>query len=276
MEDENKTTEFHITHGVFDLICKDIREKIAQESKKEGVHGIGVLTDRYCEEELLTHPLKTLEQRMKIAESLEGVDFVFPLNEITKMQEEAEKAYLEYKRREEENKRRKRYKVGFVIGSFDVFHSGHLENINEAKQICERLFIVLKSDERIIKNKGKIPQQSTAERAEILKCLKQVENVLYMDIDTTREDVLEEVMKMAGNIEKSDIVAIFGSDLKEKEEPHTKVEWKDINVEFTYRDPNKMGVISSSNYQEKCIESGGIETIEGIEKSALGDLDEER
>ena len=56
----------------------------------------------------------------------------------------------------EENKKReeaKKYKVGFVIGSFDVFHAGHLENLTLAKEMCEKLVVVLKTDERIQKNK---------------------------------------------------------------------------------------------------------------------------
>ena len=273
---DNEENKFYFTHGMFDLICKDIREKIAKESGKEGVYGIGVLTDRYCEEELMTHPLKNLEQRMKIAQSLEGVDFVFPLDDLSKKWEEAEKAFQEYKRQEDEKRKRKQYKVGFIIGSFDVFHSGHLENIEMAKDLCEKLFVVLKSDERIIQKKGKIPQQSTAERAAILKCLKQVEEVLYMDIDTTREDVLQDVIRVAGNVEKKDIVAIFGSDLKEKEEEHENEEWKEINVVYTYRDPNKMKTISSTHYQDMCRQNGGIQKIETIEKDALGDDIEEQ
>lgn len=148
-----------------------------------------------------------------------------------------------------------------------MFHSGHLENIELAKQYCDKLYVVLKTDERIIRNKRKVPQQSTSERAAILKSLKQIDDVLYMDIDTTREDVINDILRVCPAVEKRKIVAIFGSDLKQKETEHID-EWKGINILFTDRDPKKMETVSSSHYQSEVMKNGGLHRFEDIEEEA--------
>lgn len=266
MKEESK--EYHYTVGLYDIICRYIREKISEGAKQEGAYGIGVFSDRYCEEVLMSRPLKNLKQRMEIAKSFEGVDFVFEVDEKDKVEEEAEKAYQRFKQKQEDERKQKQYKVGFIIGSFDVFHSGHLENINIAKQLCDKLYVVLKTDERILNNKEKVTQQSTAERAAILKCIKQIENIIYMDLDTTRSDIIEDIVKISGGTNKKDIVAVFGSDLQEKEEPFIAKDWKDINVVFTNRDPENMKIVSSTYYEGKCQDNGKIEILENREEEA--------
>ena len=167
----------------------------------------------------------------------------------------------------------KKYKAGFIIGSFDVFHSGHLENIQLASQFCNTLYIVLKTDERIIEKKHKVPKQSTAERAAILKGLKLVKDVLYMDLDSTRQDVIDDIIQAYERahdeqIELQDIVGIFGEDLKEKEEAHLD-EWQGIEIVFTPRPPEKMASISSTRYQREIDENGGLSVFESAEDNAL-------
>ena len=212
----------------------------------------------------MTYPMKSVKERMKIVESIEGVNFVFEVNTNNqeRIDELAKQAYLEYQEQIELERKSKKYKVGFVIGSFDLFHAGHLENLQLAKAQCDNLVVVLKSDERIMKNKNKIPRQPFSERMEVLKCIKIVDKVLCMDVDTERGDIIEDILGEYPDIQKSDIVAIFGSDLEEKERPHTEDAWKDINVIFTYRAPEKMKIVSSSSYQKKCDEKGGIGVLE--------------
>lgn len=267
MED-NPMKEYHVTMGVYDVLSKDIRERTKTEGKKEGFYGIGILTDDYCEDTLSTKPLKTTKARMEIAQSIEGVDFVFPVEHLSNIELVAEEAFEEFKQRREDIEKIMKYDVGFIIGSFDMFHNGHLENINLAKACCKRLFVVLKTDERILKNKRKVPQQNTAERAAILKSLKQIEDVLYMDVETTRTDVLQDVMSASGISDKGKIAAIFGSDLRGKEEKHAN-EWEGINIIFTRRDPEKMKTVSSTNYEVMCVANGGLKRLEDIERTAL-------
>ena len=86
-----------------------------------------------------------------------------------------------------------------------------------------------------------------------------------MDIDTTRKDIIDDVMKLYGDLEPSNIVAIFGSDLKEKEQQRITTDWANINVRFSDRDPEKMKTVSSSNYQRICDSNGGLEKLERVE-----------
>ena len=271
MSEELNKKEFDYTIGIFDVICRDIRKKIKEQTQSEGVYGLGVYTDRYCENELMTLPMKTTEERMNIARYFEGVNFVFPVDsrDEQKIEDAARSAYLNYIEEQKKKNEDKKYKAGFVIGSFDVFHAGHLENLMLAKEMCENLVVVLKTDERIFKNKHKVPKQSTAERASILSMLKIIDKITYMDIDTTRRDVVEDVKSKYKEIQSKDIVAIFGSDLQEKEEPYIDKDWKDINVVFTNRDPQKMKIVSSSNYQRECDLKGGIENLEKKESESI-------
>ncbi|MBQ7411077.1 MAG: adenylyltransferase/cytidyltransferase family protein [Clostridia bacterium] len=270
MEEENGRFGYNV--GVYDLVCRTIRQKVEEEAGKEGPYGIGVYTSEFCEEVLMTAPMKTLEERMAIAKSFNDVDFVFSVNTNNRQEVEAlaVKAYEEYLLRKKAAEEPKKYKVGFVIGSFDVFHAGHLENIMMAKEMCERVFVVLKTDERIFLKKNKMPRQTTAERAAVLKFLKPVEDVLYMDIDTTRKDVIADVLQHCDpNIDKKEIVAIFGSDLQAKEEQYIGTDWADISVAFTERNPEKMKTVSSTHYQKICDARGGLKVLESFEEQTI-------
>lgn len=268
---DKQPEDFNYTVGIYDVICRYIRKKVEDEAGKKGTYGIGVYTDRFCEEELMTRPMKRLDERMKIAKCFKGVDFVFSVDDKDpkRIQEIAEAAYMKHLEESKKKEKTKKYKVGFVIGSFDVFHAGHLENLMLAKAMCEKLVVVLKTDERIIKNKNKHPRQSTAERVAVLRFMKLIDNILYMDMDTTRKDIIDDVMGLYEKIEAKDIVAIFGSDLQEKEGKYISTDWADINVVFTDREPEKMKVVSSSNYQKICDENGGIKNLEKVEEKHL-------
>ena len=76
MEEKRKYT---YVKGIFDVITKEVREKIKM-SKEEGKPlGIGVFSDEYCEDTIFTKPTKELEHRLSVAEGFSGVDFVFPI-----------------------------------------------------------------------------------------------------------------------------------------------------------------------------------------------------
>lgn len=264
-----KKIDFSI--GIYDDISENIKSKIKRESQKCEIYGVGIYSDSIVIENFKTYPMKNAEERITQVKALKDVDFVFSVSDRDpkKVQEVAENAYRAYM---EENKKReeaKKYKVGFVIGSFDVFHAGHLENLTLAKEMCEKLVVVLKTDERIQKNKNKKPRQSTAERAEVLRFMKIIDQILYMDIDTTRKDIISDVIGLYKDVEPKDIVAVFGSDLQEKEAKYIPTDWSEINVVFTNREPEKMKIVSSSHYQKECDAHGGIKSLEEIEEKNL-------
>ena len=277
MEEKRKYTYIK---GIFDVITKEVREKIKM-SKEEGKPlGIGVFSDEYCEDTVFTKPSKELEHRLSVAEGFSGVDFVFPIQLGEQIDEIAEKAYNEYLIKAEELTFKKEFKAGIVIGSYDLLHGGHIENIKLASQFSERLYAVVKTDERILANKNKVPMQNTTERANNVKLLKLVSGVTYMDIDSTREDVIKDVIEMykedfGEEIKESEIVAIFGEDLKEKEEEH-KSEWGSVSLRFTPRPVEKMQKISSSSYQRKIKEDGGIKLYEARENSSVSSCKDEQ
>lgn len=278
MEEKRKYT---YVKGIFDVITKEVREKIKM-SKEEGKPlGIGVFSDEYCEDTIFTKPTKELEHRLSVAEGFSGVDFVFPIQLGERIDEIAENAYNEYLVRiKAATSKKEEFKAGIVIGSYDLLHAGHIENIKLASEFCERLYAVVKTDERILANKNKIPMQNTTERANNVKLLKSVSGVTYMDLDSTREDIVKDVIEMykeetGKEISESEIVAVFGEDLKEKEEIHKK-EWGDVSLRFTSRPVEKMKKVSSSSYQKKIKDAGGIEVYEARENNSVGSYKDEQ
>ena len=49
--------------------------------------------------------------------------------------------------------KRKKYKVGFTNGCFDILHKGHINYLEESK-LCDKLIIAINSDSSV-KNKRK-------------------------------------------------------------------------------------------------------------------------
>lgn len=242
--------EFGFSIGIFDILTKKIRQSIEEEAKKYSCYALGIYTDDFIENELKTDCLKNLEDRMQIANQIEGVSFTFPIDgrEVTQITKLVQEQYMKYLDAKEEEQNQK-YDVGFVIGTYDLFHAGHLENILLAKKQSKKLAAVIKTDERVLKNKNKMPVQNTAERAKVIAALKPIDHVFFMDIDSTRADVINEVCEYYG-VNREDIAMFLGSDLKEKESKH-KDELEGINLIFTDRDEDKMKVVSSSYYQEQ-------------------------
>lgn len=278
MEEKRKYTYIK---GIFDVITKEVREKIKMSKEEWKPLGIGVFSDEYCEDTIFTKPSKELEHRLSVAEGFSGVDFVFPIQLGECIDEIAENAYNEYLVRiKAATSKKEEFKAGIVIGSYDLLHAGHIENIKLASEFCERLYAVVKTDERILANKNKIPMQNTTERANNVKLLKSVSGVTYMDLDSTREDIVKDVIEMykeetGKEISESEIVAVFGEDLKEKEEIHKK-EWGDVSLRFTSRPVEKMKKVSSSSYQKKIKEAGGIEVYEARENNSVGSYKDEQ
>lgn len=72
----------------------------------------------------------------------------------------------------------KKYKVGYTQGVFDMFHIGHLNLINNAKKYCDYLIVGVNADELVKEYKHKTPVIPEAERAEIVRNLKAVDDVV--------------------------------------------------------------------------------------------------
>ncbi|MBL52198.1 MAG: glycerol-3-phosphate cytidylyltransferase [Candidatus Marinimicrobia bacterium] len=76
-----------------------------------------------------------------------------------------------------DNNKREKYKLGYTTGVFDLFHIGHLKLLKRAKNKCEKLIVGVTIDE-LVSYKHKEPVISFADRAEIVKSIEYVDNVV--------------------------------------------------------------------------------------------------
>lgn len=65
-----------------------------------------------------------------------------------------------------------------VGGVFDILHVGHIHFLSQAKQLGDELIVIVAHDETVLKKKGRPPINSMYERAELLKALRMVDEVV--------------------------------------------------------------------------------------------------
>lgn len=80
----------------------------------------------------------------------------------------------------------KAYHVGLLMGVFDLFHIGHLNLIRRAKAQCRFLRIGVLSDKVVHEFKQIYPIIPQEERMEILRALRDVDEVVLLE---TKEEV---------------------------------------------------------------------------------------
>lgn len=75
----------------------------------------------------------------------------------------------------------KKYKIGYTQGVFDMFHIGHLNLINRAKEQCDYLIVGVNSDDLVKTYKKKETVIKEQKRAEIVRNLKAVDECIIVD-----------------------------------------------------------------------------------------------
>ena len=68
--------------------------------------------------------------------------------------------------------------IGYTTGVFDMFHVGHLNLIRRARENCDRLIVGVSTDEVVEQYKGHHPIVPYAERVEIVKAIRYVDEVV--------------------------------------------------------------------------------------------------
>ena len=81
--------------------------------------------------------------------------------------------------------KKKKLKIGFTNGCFDLLHPGHIHLIHEAKKKCDKLILALNSDQSVQALKGPTrPLQNQDARAYVLTSLADISAIVIFDEET--------------------------------------------------------------------------------------------
>lgn len=75
----------------------------------------------------------------------------------------------------------KKYKIGYTQGVYDMFHIGHLNLLNHAKEYCDILIVGVNSDALVQSYKHKTPVISQEERRIIIENIKAVDRCIIAE-----------------------------------------------------------------------------------------------
>jgi cytidyltransferase-like protein len=124
----------------------------------------------------------------------------------------------------------KKYKVILISGGFDPIHKGHIECINNAKELADQVWIGLNNDEWLRRKKGRSFMNEN-ERAFIMDNLKNVDWVYVMNpkdhLDNTAIDFIEvsrrKFIKENGDLPRGVMAFGNGGDRTETTTPENSV-----------------------------------------------------
>lgn len=75
----------------------------------------------------------------------------------------------------------KEFHIGYTQGTFDMFHVGHLNLLNQAKEYCDYLIVGVNSDELVEEYKHKTPVIQAEARRFIVENIKAVDMCVIAD-----------------------------------------------------------------------------------------------
>ncbi|WP_208614637.1 adenylyltransferase/cytidyltransferase family protein [Streptomyces regalis] len=74
-------------------------------------------------------------------------------------------------------------RLGYAPGVFDLFHVGHLNILRRARGHCDRLIAGVCSDELVVRLKGRPPVVPLAERLQIVRSVRYVDETFVATVD---------------------------------------------------------------------------------------------
>lgn len=133
----------------------------------------------------------------------------------------------------------KKYKIGYTAGVYDMFHVGHLNLLEKAKNECEYLIVGVTTDE-LAQYKNKIPMIPYEDRKKIIEAIKYVDKV-----------VPQETMNKMEAWDKYQFNAMFVGDDWKGTDKWNKIEQElsEVNVDVVYFPYTKK--VSSTILREK-------------------------
>ena len=107
-------------------------------------------------------------------------------------------------------------KIGIIAGNFDVIHPGYVAMFKECKANCDKFIVLLHTDPSIERPNKLKPILSTEERIEMLRCFKQIDDVLTYNLESELRELITFVKPN---------VRFLGEDYKDKD-----YTGKDLNI----------------------------------------------
>ena len=130
--------------------------------------------------------------------------------------------------------------IGVTAGSFDLLHAGHIRMLEDAKNVCNYLIVLLQSDPTIDRPHKNAPVQSLEERRTQLAAVSYVDEIVTYD---TEEDLYQELKKISPDIR------IQGNDWEGK-----GYTGQDLDIPIHYHD-RLSHTYSTSNLRKRIQES---------------------
>ena len=132
--------------------------------------------------------------------------------------------------------------IGYTAGTFDMFHIGHLNFLNNAKKNCDLLIVGVNTDALVEQYKGKSAIIPFVERIQIVQAIRCVDKTIEV----------EHLEKIPYAKQLAFHKLFIGSDWIGNERwERTKKEMESLNIELVYLPYTSH--ISSTKVKEKCL-----------------------
>ncbi len=164
-------------------------------------------------------PMKPVNERVELALSIEGIDAVLV---------DGKEVFLP----EECDADEKPYHVGYVPGTYDLLHAGHIENILFARKCCDCVVVGVNSDSLVWANKKKRTFQTEKTRSFVLSHLKGVSLVMVIGTND-KSSVNDSIEEYLGSPME---VIILGDDLRDKDEINKVGLPEGVRIVYTRRE----------------------------------------